>query len=103
MRGHLELDDRFLDCFALVAGLDKAKPDQLRGHLVRCSGGPCGSPLQVPPLVDIRATPRRPRLTLDLSEFEFDPCYAAEYLQRHLKPRTGLIDLLHDANEGREP
>src|SRR6266566_965535 len=53
-------------------------------------------------LVDIRATPRRPHLTLDLSEFKFDPRYAAEYLQRHLKPRTGLIDLLDDANEGRE-
>src|SRR6266436_1368566 len=52
--------------------------------------------------VDIRATPRRPHLTLDLSEFEFDPRYAAEYLQRHLKPGTDLIDLLHDANEGRE-
>src|SRR5260221_361491 len=53
-------------------------------------------------LVDIRATPRRPHLTLDLSEFQFDPRYGAEYLQRHLKPGTDLIDLLDDANEGRE-
>jgi hypothetical protein len=48
--------------------------------------------------VDIRATPRRPHLTLDLSEFQLDPRYSAEYLQRHPKPGTDLIDLLHDAN-----
>src|SRR5258708_38636844 len=52
--------------------------------------------------VDIRVTPRRPPLTLDLSEFDFDPRYAAAYLQRHLKPGTDLIDLLYDANEGRD-
>jgi hypothetical protein len=39
---------------------------------------------------------------LDLSEFKFDPRYAAEYRQCRLKPGTGLIDLLYDATEGSE-
>jgi hypothetical protein len=72
-----------------------------RGLWAGLLGAP-DSPFQVQHLVDIRAMPRRPHLTLDLSEFQFDARYPAEYLQRHRKPGTVLIDLLDDANEGRE-
>jgi hypothetical protein len=88
------------------------KADRMHAHAMdiaiadsdlRSPTGPCQrSHLSHVRSVDIRATPRRPHLTLDLSEFQFDPRYSAEYLQRHLKPSTDLIDLLHDADEGRE-
>src|SRR5215475_10124862 len=67
------------------------------------SGGPTGS--MVCRLVEYRLEPPfcagPPRL-LDLSEFEFDPCYAAKNIHRDLEPGARLIDLLNNAIEGRE-
>src|SRR6267154_806866 len=56
-------------------------------------------------LVEYRLEPpfcAGPLRLLDLSEFEFDPCCAAEYRHGHHKPGMGLIDLLDDAIEGPE-